>query len=82
MKSYVLSYLGEFDESLRGFEEIKKLDFDDYGLKKSYYSYYAKSLVNMERLDNALKVYDEVSSEFFDGITDNLDELCEEELCF
>jgi hypothetical protein len=30
----------------------------------------------------ALKVYDEVSSEFFDGITDNLDELCEEELCF
>ena len=59
MKSYVLSYLGEFDESLRRFEEIKKLDFDDYGLKKSYYSYYAKSLVNMERLDNALKVYDE-----------------------
>lgn len=31
MKSYVLSYLGEFDESLRRFEEIKKLDFDDYG---------------------------------------------------
>jgi hypothetical protein len=30
----------------------------------------------------ALKVYDEVSSEFFDGITDNLDELCEEENCF
>ena len=60
-KCYVLSYLDKFDESLDGFKEIDKLDFDDYGLKRVYYSYYAKSLVNMERLDDALKVYDELS---------------------
>jgi tetratricopeptide (TPR) repeat protein len=58
-KCYVLSYLDKFDESLDGFKEIDKLDFDDYGLKRSYYSYYAKSLVNMKRLEDALKVYDE-----------------------
>ena len=44
-KSYVLSYLNKFEESLDGFKEIDKLDFDDYGLKRSYYSYYTKSLV-------------------------------------
>ena len=58
-KYYVLSYLGEYDESLQGFEEIKKLNFDNYDAIGRYYSYYAKSLVNMERLDDALKVYDE-----------------------
>ena len=58
-KYYVLSYLGEYDESLHGFEEIKNLDFDNYLMINRYYSYYAKSLVNMERLDDALKVYDE-----------------------
>ena len=58
-KYYVLSYLDEYDESLQGFEEIKKLDFELYNVIKRYYSYYAKSLVNMERLDDALKVYDE-----------------------
>ena len=30
----------------------------------------------------ALEKYDEVSDEFFDGITDNLDKLCHEEECF
>ena len=54
-KSYVLSYLDKFDESLDDFKEIDKRDFDDYDLKRVYYSYYAKSLVNMERLDDALK---------------------------
>ena len=58
-KYYVLSYLDEYDESLQGFEEIKKLDFELYNVIKRYYSYYAKSLVNMKRLDDALKVYDE-----------------------
>ena len=33
-KSYVLSYLNKFEESLDGFKEIDKLDFDDYGLKR------------------------------------------------
>lgn len=32
--------------------------------------------------EEALKVYDEVSDEFFDGITDNLDKLCHEYDCF
>ena len=51
--------MDEYDESLQGFEEIKKLNFDNYDAIGRYYSYYAKSLVNMERLDDALKVYDE-----------------------
>ena len=51
--------MGRYDESLNGFDEVKKLDFDDYSTVKTYHSYYAKSLDNMGRLDDALKVYDD-----------------------
>lgn len=75
--SYVLSYLGEFDKSLRGFDEIKNLDFDDYGLIVRFHSYYAKSLVNMGRCGDALKVYDEFLDNYpFNGnIEKDRDEL-------
>ena len=78
-KSHVLSYLGEYEESLRGFEEIKNLDFDDYNLIRIYHSYYARSLVNMERLDDALKVYDEFLDNypFNEDIKKDRDELFE-----
>lgn len=68
-KYYVLSYLGEYDKSLQGFKEIKSLEFDDYALIRRYHSYYAKSLVNMGRLDDALKVYDD----FLENYTFNED---------
>lgn len=78
-KSYVLSYLGKFEESLQGFKEIKNLNIDDYSLIRSYHSYYAKSLANMERLDDALKVYDEFLDNypFSEYIKKDRDELFE-----
>lgn len=76
-KCYVLSYLGEYNESLRGFKEIKSLEFDDYDTRLRYHSYYAKSLVNMGRLDDALKVYDDFLNNypFNEDIKKDRDEL-------
>lgn len=54
---YILANLKEFNESLTGFEQISKIQFDDYGLLTDYYLYYGKTLKLMGKYQDAINLY-------------------------
>ena len=54
-----LAYLGDYEKSLNGFENIEKLNFDDYSFSFIFYSSYGSVLEKMKRFNDALKVYDD-----------------------
>ena len=77
-------------ENIKPFEEWKRTDEckdtrnENYTIEAMFKSRGVAKVFDDRGVftKEALEKYDEVSDEFFDGITDNLDSLCHEEECF
>jgi hypothetical protein len=83
-------YNKEDIERIESFKDFKDKFLENYDRKREYTieaMFKSKGVAKVfdDRgvfTKEALEKYDEVSDEFFDGITDNLDKLCHEEDCF
>ncbi len=75
MRYNLLAYVGDFEHSLQGFDEISKTYFDSWKIIQLHYIYYARSLEAMKKYDDALKVYDEYLEKYPNFPKENIENM-------